>query len=218
MITVSPKSTSRRVAIAAAAAAVAVTAGCSSSPSSAPSSGSAGAGATPIEVVASTNVWGDIAKQIGGEHVNVTSIMSDPSADPHIYEADAKTAASLSKSQFVVENGLGYDDFMDKLLSASPNPNRKVLDAADVMGISGADANPHVWYDVAKVPAVATAIAERLGSLDPTDAATFTASAKTFTDSLAPVTAAIDAIKTSTPAPRSATPSGCPATSSTRRA
>ena len=176
-----------------------MTAGCSSSPSSAPSSGSAGAGATPIEVVASTNVWGDIAKQIGGEHVNVTSIMSDPSADPHIYEADAKTAASLSKSQFVVENGLGYDDFMDKLLSASPNPNRKVLDAADVMGISGADANPHVWYDVAKVPAVATAIAERLGSLDPTDAATFTASAKTFTDSLAPVTAAIDAIKTRHP-------------------
>lgn len=203
MITVSSKSTSsrapRRFAIAAAAALVAVTAGCGSSPSSAPSSGSAGAGARPIEVVASTNVWGDIAKQIGGEHVNVTSIMSDPSADPHIYEADAKTAASLSKSQLVVENGLDYDDFMDKLLSASPNPNRKVLDAADAMGISGSDANPHVWYDVAKVPAVATAIAEQLGTLDPADAATFTANAKTFTDSLAPVTAAIDAIKAKHP-------------------
>jgi zinc/manganese transport system substrate-binding protein len=179
--------------IAAVAAAVTMAAGCSSS-SPAPSSGAAASG--PIEVVASTNVWGDIAKQIGGEHVNVTSIMSDPNADPHEYEADAKTAATLSKSQFVVENGLGYDGFMDKLLAASPNPSRKVLDAADVMQVTGSDANPHIWYDIPKIPDVATAIAEQLGTLDPADAATFTANAKTFTDSLAPINDAIANIKT----------------------
>jgi zinc/manganese transport system substrate-binding protein len=188
------------IMIAAVAAAVTMTAGCSSSSSPAPSStgaaSSSGAAASaPIDVVASTNVWGDIAKQIGGEHVNVTSIMSDPNADPHEYEADAKTAATLSKSQFVVENGLGYDDFMDKLLAASPNPNRKVLNAVDVMQITGPDANPHIWYDIAKIPDVATAIADQLGTLDPADAATFTANAKTFTDSLTPINGAIANIK-----------------------
>jgi len=202
--------TRRRIRIGTAAlgalAAAAVTlAACSSGPSNAPSTTSASgsnpsaAASHPINVVASTNVWGDITKQIGGDHVDVTSILSDPNADPHQYESDAKTAAAVSKAQFVVENGLGYDDFMDKLLAASPNPNRTVLNAADVMKISGPDANPHIWYDITAVPDVASAIADQLGKLDPADAATFTANAKTFTDSLAPVTAATDNIKTKYP-------------------
>ena len=189
-----------RFIVIAIAAAIGVTAGCNSSPSPAPSpsgttSSSGAAVSPPLDVVASTNVWGDIAKQIGGDHVVVSSIMSDPNADPHEYEADAKTAAALSKSQVVIENGLGYDDFMDKLLTASPSPGRKVLDAADVMQIAGSDANPHVWYDIAKIPAVATAIAAQLGALDPADAATFTTNARTFTDSLAPINAAIANIR-----------------------
>jgi len=189
------------IVIAVATAAVTMTAGCSSSSTPSPSSTAAGsstsaATSAPIDVVASTNVWGDIAKQIGGDHVTVTSIMSDPNADPHEYEADAKTAAALSKSQFVVENGLGYDDFMDKLLSASPNSSRKVLNAADVMQITGSDANPHIWYDIAKIPDVANAIADQLGTLDPADAAAFTSNAKAFTASLAPITSAIANVKT----------------------
>ena len=153
----------------------------------------------PVNVVASSNVWGDITKQIGGDQVNVTSILSDPNADPHQYETDAQTAAALSKAQLVIENGLGYDDFMDKLLAASPNPKRSVLNAADVMKISGPDANPHIWYDIAKIPDVASAIATQLGALDPAHTAAFTANAKTFTDSLAPITAAIGVIKTRYP-------------------
>ncbi len=174
---------------------------CSSSPSSPPGpSTTTGAMSGPaassvLNVVASTNVWGDIAKQIGGDHVNVTSIMSDPNADPHEFEADAKTAAAVGNAQFVVENGLGYDDFMDKLMSASPKPSRVVLNAADVMKISGDDANPHVWYDIAKVPDVASAISDQLGKLDPADAATYTTNAKSFTDSLTPLNDAIAAIK-----------------------
>lgn len=153
------------------------------------------AAAAPVNVVAGTNVWGDIAEQVGGDHVNVTSILSDPNADPHEYEADAKTAAALSKAQFVIENGLGYDDFMDKLLAASPNASRVVLNAADAMQLSGPDANPHIWYDIAKVPEVATAIADQLAKIVPSDAATFTANAKTFNDSLAPIITAIANIK-----------------------
>ena len=165
------------------------------------SAGSTTSAAAPgaVNVVASTNVWGDITKQIGGEHVNVTSILSDPNADPHQYEADAKTGAAISKAQLVVENGLGYDDFMDKLLAASPNANRTVLNAADVMKISGSDANPHIWYAIAKIPDVASAIADQLGKLDPADAGAFTANAKTFTDSLTPITAGIDNIKAKYP-------------------
>jgi zinc/manganese transport system substrate-binding protein len=199
-----------RARIAAAVAALAATsmmlAACNSTSSTGTSSStpsgsttSAAAAAAPINVVASTNVWGDIAKQIGGDHVNVTSIMSDPNADPHQYEADAKTAAALSKAQFVIENGLGYDDFMDKLVAASPNPSRAVLNAADGMKISGQDANPHIWYDIAKIPDVATGIADQLGKMDSADAASFTANAKTFTDSLAPINTAIANIKTKYP-------------------
>ena len=152
-------------------------------------------GQQSINVVAAENFWGDITKQIGGNHVNVTSVISDPSADPHLYESDARTAAAVSNAQLVIVNGLGYDDFMGKLLSASPNPNRKVLTAADVMQISGPDANPHIWYDIAKVPTVSSAIAAQLGALDPADAAAFSANAKTFGDSLAPINAAIANIK-----------------------
>ena len=198
-----------RPRIAAAIGALATTtlmlAACNSTPSSTGTSSTTasgstpGAAAAPVNVVASTNVWGDIAKQVGGDHVNVTSILSDPNADPHAYEADAKTGAALSKAQFVVENGLGYDDFMDKLLAASPNPSRVVLNAADVMQISGQEANPHIWYDIAKVPAVASGIADQLGKLDPGSAATFTANAKTFNDSLAPISTAIANIKTKYP-------------------
>src|ERR1700720_1438246 len=138
----------RTAAAVGALAATTLLAACNSTPSSTGTSSaspsgptSSAAAAAPISVVASTNVWGDIAKQIGGDHVNVTSIMSDPNADPHAFEADAKTGAALSKAQFVIENALGYDDFMDKLLAASPNPSRVVLKAADVMQISGAEAN-----------------------------------------------------------------------------
>jgi zinc/manganese transport system substrate-binding protein len=172
---------------------------CGSNSATPASSSSAVSESAPIGVVASSNVWGDIVKQIGGDHVNVTSILNDPNSDPHEFETDAKTAAALSKGQLVVQNGLGYDDFMDKLLSASPNPNRKVLVASDVMQISGSDANPHIWYDIAKIPDVASAIATQLGALDPADAATYTANAKTFNDSLAPINTAIDTIKTRHP-------------------
>jgi len=193
-------------AVGALAATTVMLTACNSTPSSTGTSSttpsgatSSTAGAAPVNVVASTNVWGDIAKQVGGGHVNVTSIMSDPNADPHQFEADAKTGAALSKAQFVIENGLSYDNFMDKLLTASPNPSRVILNAADVMQISGPDANPHIWYDIAKVPAVASGIADQLGKLDPGDAATFTANAKTFNDSLAPINTAIANIKAKYP-------------------
>ena len=166
-------------------------AGCGSHPSPGSS--------TQVKVVAAENFWGDITKQIGGGHVNVTSVISDPNTDPHSYESDAKTTAAVSKARLVVVNGLGYDQVVNRMLAASPNQNRKVLTAADVMQISGSDANPHIWYDIAKVPEVSSAIATQLGVLDPADAATFASNAKAFSASLAPINAAIAMIKTKYP-------------------
>ena len=148
-----------------------------------------------VNVVAGENFWGDIVSQIGGDHVNVTSIIDDPNTDPHEYESDNKDAIAIATSQLVVVNGLGYDDFVSKLVDASPSDDRATLTVADVLGVDGDDANPHLWYDTAQLPKVAAAIADALAKADPDDAATFTANAQTFDDSLQPILDVIDQIK-----------------------
>src|SRR3954452_9283046 len=101
-----------------------------------------------LAVVAAENAYGDIVRQIGGPHVDVTSILSDPNADPHLYEPGSSNGLAVARARVVVQNGLGYDAFMTKLEHASPSSKRSVLVIADVLGIEGNDANPHLWYDV----------------------------------------------------------------------
>ena len=101
-----------------------------------------------MPVVAAENFYGDIAQQIGGAHVSVTSILSDPNADPHLFQANTTTGAEVADAAVVIENGVDYDDWMDKLIAASPNPDRRVVTVGSVLGVSGASANPHLWYDV----------------------------------------------------------------------
>ncbi len=110
-----------------------------------------------LRVVAAENFWGDIAKQIGGDAVQVASFVNDPSTDPHLYESNANNAASMASAQVVIVNGLGYDDFMNKLLAAAPATDREVVTAADVVGAKN-NANPHLWYKLAYVQSVAGAI------------------------------------------------------------
>jgi zinc/manganese transport system substrate-binding protein len=148
-----------------------------------------------VNVVAGENFWGNVIAQIGGTHVKVTSIISDPNTDPHSYESDTADAAALARADFVLENGLGYDDFLDKLLAASPRTGRDVLSVQRVLNIVGADANPHIWYDTARLPEVATAISSELAKRDPADAATFAANARVFTASLTPILDVISQIK-----------------------
>src|SRR6266700_764025 len=85
-----------------------------------------------VKVVAAENFYGDIAKQLGGDHVQILSILSYPDTDPHEYESSVKDAEAISKAQIVIENGDGYDTWIDKLLSASPNNNRVVLTEANI--------------------------------------------------------------------------------------
>lgn len=158
-------------------------------------SGTTAAASKVVSVVAGENFWANIVSQIGGSHVEVTSIISDPNTDPHEYESDTKDAAAISKANLVLENGIGYDDFLHNLLSASPNSKRDVLSVQKILNITGSNADPHVWYDAAQVPTVAAAIAAELGRLDPADAATFTANAKAFDSSLQPILDVISKIK-----------------------
>lgn len=135
-----------------------------------------------ITIVASTNVWGDVAAQIGGDLATVTSIISSPSADPHSYEASAQVQLSLSKATIVIENGGGYDDFVDTMLSAI-DAQPTLINAVDVSGKTapeGEELNEHVWYDVPTVAAVATQIAADLSEADPDNAAAYNKNLEQF--------------------------------------
>jgi zinc/manganese transport system substrate-binding protein len=164
-------------------------AGCGSSP------GDPTKGARVVHVVAAENMWGDVVKQIGGRHASVASIISDPQADPHLYASNPRDAARLANANLVVVNGLGYDDFARKLLSAAPSAKRHVLSIAGVVDPGGHDPNPHLWYDVPRLPAVAHAVADALAAEDPADASYFRANAARFIESLQPLLSTVAAIE-----------------------
>ncbi len=164
--------------------------------SNSPQSGSSSNGSsssTVINVVAAENFYGDITKQLGGTHVAVTSILSDPNVDPHEYESNVQTAETVSKAQLVIENGLGYDDWMDKLLSASPNSGRVVLVAGNIADHK-LPVNPHVWYGFDNVATIAQSITNALKSLVSADTSTFDNNLAAFKQSLAPLQQKISAI------------------------
>jgi len=138
-----------------------------------------------LQVVAAENFWGSIVSQIGGTHVQVLSIVSDPNADPHEYESNATDARAVSTADYVIENGAGYDSWVDKLISAgSSNPDRKVLNVADLLGKKEGD-NPHMWYDPAYVNQVSVQIESDLIALDPADASDYQKNYATLQASLA---------------------------------
>ncbi|MFE9444025.1 metal ABC transporter solute-binding protein, Zn/Mn family [Streptomyces sp. NPDC006602] len=179
-----PSSPSRRLAALLTGASLAVLAGCGSSSDSGSggSSSQEPAASSKVAVVASTNVYGDIVKQIGGAKVDVTSIISDPEQDPHSYEANTQNQLALSKAKVVVENGGGYDDFVDRMLK-SGGSSAEVINAVKVSGKTapkGGELNEHVWYDFPTVAKIADRTAAALGKAEPADAAAFTQNAETF--------------------------------------
>ena len=148
-------------------------------------------GGAPIPVLGAENFYGDLLAQIGGTRVTASSILSDPSADPHEYEASPAAAKLVADSKLVIVNGIGYDDFMDKLLGASTKAGRVVVNVQDILGVKD-DVNVHVWYDPAAMPKVADAAAAALAKLDPANASYFSeqktkyiAALKPFNDKIA---------------------------------
>jgi zinc/manganese transport system substrate-binding protein len=148
-----------------------------------------------VKVVAGENFWGSIAAQIGGRHVQVTSILSSPAADPHLYESDVANAVAVAGAGLVIENGAGYDTFLSQLLGATTHPGRVVVSVQRVLGATGPDVNPHFWYDIPRVPRVAAAVEAALARLEPRDAHLFTANLARFDRSLGPVESVISRIR-----------------------
>ena len=127
---------------------------------------SAPAFADPVKVVAAENFYGDLASQIGGANVAVTSILSNPDDDPHLFEASPDTAKALSDAKVVIVNGVDYDPWMEKLLSAHNAPGRKEIIVGKLVGHKAGD-NPHLWYDPAYMKAAAKALVADLVAVDP---------------------------------------------------
>lgn len=133
--------------------------------------GGSGSGKT-IQVVAAENFWGSIASQLGGSHVKVTSVITNPDTDPHDYEPTAADARTVAGAQYAIVNGIGYDAWADKLLAANPGSGRTELKIGDLVGIKPGG-NPHRWYSPDNVRQVIEKITADYKKIDPADASYF---------------------------------------------
>jgi zinc/manganese transport system substrate-binding protein len=147
-----------------------------------------------IAVVAAENFYGDVARQIGADRVAVSSILNNPSQDPHLFETTPSIVRQIAAAEVVVYNGADYDPWMAKLLAVTPKPGRIVIVAADLAHKKAGD-NPHLWYDPPTMPAVAGALAAALGAADPAHKDDYAARLKVFLASLAPLHEKIAAVR-----------------------
>jgi zinc/manganese transport system substrate-binding protein len=148
-----------------------------------------------IKAIGAENEYANVLGQIGGKYVSVSSILNNPNTDPHTFESSPSVAAEVSAAQLIVQNGVGYDTFMNKIESASPNSKRKVITVQTLLGLPDSTPNPHLWYKPTTMPAVAKAMAVDLAALDPSHSAYFQTNLKTFDNSLKPWMDAIAAFK-----------------------
>ena len=152
-----------------------------------------------VVAVGAENEYADVISQVGGPYVSVTAIMSNPNTDPHEFEASASVAVEVSKAQLIVQNGVGYDSFMNKIEAASDPSGRKVIVAQDLLGLSNTVFNPHLWYNPRTMPLVAGAVASALSAFQPAHRAFFEANVKRFDASLQPWLSAIRSFKAAHP-------------------
>ena len=151
----------------------------------------------PIPIVAAENFYGDVAQQIGGAQVKVTSVLSNPDQDPHLFEASPSVARNISGARIAIQNGVDYDPWMTKLLGAARSADRSVIVVADLIGKKSGD-NPHIWYDPATMLALAKTLADDLATADPAHRAEYQQRLSAFEDSLKPVQASIAALRART--------------------
>jgi zinc/manganese transport system substrate-binding protein len=161
--------------------------------------GDPGGSAGRIVAVGAENQYADVIGQVGGKYVAVTAIMSNPNTDPHTFEASAQVANTVSTAQLVVQNGVGYDTFMNTIEAAQANAGRKVIDVQNLLGLPDSTPNPHLWYKPGTMTAVANAVAADLAELQPAHANYFKANAAAFDRSLTAWMSAIASFKASHP-------------------
>jgi zinc/manganese transport system substrate-binding protein len=182
-------------ATAAVLALAALATGCAATTGATTSASSGGA----IVAVGAENQYASVISQVGGKFVQVSAIESNPNTDPHTFEASASVAQEVSRAKLIVQNGLGYDSYMDKIESAAPSDGRKVIVAQQLLGLPDSTPNPHLWYRPSTMPAVAKAVAAALAAIQPAHAANFRAHAATFNRSLQPWYQAIAKFKAAYP-------------------
>jgi zinc/manganese transport system substrate-binding protein len=146
--------------------------------------GASGGSGDQIIAVGAENEYANVISQIGGRYVHASAIMSNPNTDPHTFEASPSVASTVGAAQLIVQNGLGYDDFMGKIESASPNPKRKVIDVQRLLSLPSSTSDPHLWYSPTTMPVVAKAVAASLSGIQPSHAAYFRANEARFDRSL----------------------------------
>jgi zinc/manganese transport system substrate-binding protein len=156
-------------------------------------------GTTVINAIGAENEYANVLGQIGGRYVHVSSILNNPNTDPHTFEASPQVAQEVSAAQLIVQNGVGYDTFMNKIESASPGPSRKVIIVQNLLGLPDNTPNPHLWYSPKTMPAAAKAMAADLSALLPAHKAFFQANLVKFDKSLTPWFDAIAAFKAKYP-------------------
>jgi len=139
-----------------------------------------------ISAVGAENEYANVIEQIGGKYVAVSAIESDPNTDPHTFEASASVAQEVSGADVLVENGVGYDSYMEKIESASPSDSRKVINVQELLGLPDSTPNPHLWYKPETMPAVAKQLVADFSELQPAHKAYFEANLKKFEASLEP--------------------------------
>ncbi len=139
-----------------------------------------------VNIVAAENMYGDIAQQIGGGLVQVSSILNNPNEDPHLFSASPSVARGLAGADIVIVNGADYDPWMAALLSATRAPNRVVITVADLLGRKPGD-NPHLWYDPAAIPRLTTRLVAALAAKDPANAAVYQRNGAALLAALAPI-------------------------------
>lgn len=150
--------------------------------------------AKPIFIVAAENMYGDIAKQIGGVHVDVTTILSNPDQDPHSFELTPSVGYALTKAQLVIINGVGYDAWADRLLSHQTQNRPKIILAQDILGKKMGD-NPHLWYDIDGMKKLSQYLAKQYIDLMPENRNLFEANLAQFSNQLTQIKKRIETIK-----------------------
>lgn len=148
----------------------------------------------PIVLVAAENFYADVAAQIGGSTASVTSILSSPAQDPHLFEVTPSAARAITRARIVVYNGIDYDPWMAKLLAAMPAPSQERIEVAALLGRKAGD-NPHLWYNPKAMPLLAQALATSLTRLDPEQRSSYQQRLTRFDESMQPIREKIAALR-----------------------
>jgi len=150
-----------------------------------------------VNAVGAENEYANVISQIGGKYVHVTAIMSNPATDPHTFEASASVATAVGAAKLIVQNGVGYDGFMNRIESNNSASGRQIIEVQTLLGLPSSTPNPHLWYKPTTMPRVAAAIEAGLAKLEPAHKTYFHQNLLTFDSSMSPWMNAIAHLKAS---------------------